>query len=112
VALRILQSAWRCRSSQGEEVISLAHVRRACQLDRIDNKGLTSQEQKYLELLGTKSLRLNLLSSMLGVGSRVVSEVIEPYLVRSGLLIKDKAGLRQLTQEGLDHLSKNRLRTV
>ena len=33
-------------------------------------------------------------------------QVIEPFLVRSGLLIKDKAGLRQLTQEGLDHLNK------
>ena len=34
------------------------------------------------------------------------------FLVRSGLLIKDKNGLRQLTQEGLDHLSKSRQQDV
>jgi len=107
IVLSILLSARRVARSQGEEVISLAHVENACRLDRIDGKGLTSQEQKYLHLLGTKSLRLNVLGSLLGIGSKVVSDVIEPYLVRSGLLIKDKNGLRQLTQEGLDHLSKS-----
>ena len=52
------------------------------------------------------------LASILGMNSRTVSEVIEPFLVRSGLLIKDKNGLRQLTQEGLDHLSKSRQQDV
>jgi Holliday junction DNA helicase RuvB len=97
-------SAFRTARSQGEDTICLAHVQRACQLDRIDSRGLTSQEQKYLQLLGTKSLRLNVLASILGTASRLVSEVIEPFLVRSGLLLKDKNGLRQLTQEGLDHV--------
>jgi Holliday junction DNA helicase RuvB len=109
IALRILQSARRVARSEGEEVITLAHFHRACQLDRIDGCGLTSQEQKYLQLLGTGSLRLNVLASILGVGSKVVSEVVEPFLIRSGMLIKDKNGLRQLTQQGLDHLSKSRL---
>jgi len=108
ISLRILQSSRRVARSEGEDVVTLAHVQRACQLDRIDKRGLNSQEQKYLQLLGTKSLRLNILASFLGVVPRVVSEVIEPFLVRSRLLIKDKNGLRQLTQEGLDHLSKNR----
>ena len=105
-------AARRVARSEGEDVVSLAHVQRACQLDRIDARGLTSQEQKCIRLLGTKSLRLNVLGSLLGMAPRVVSEVIEPFLVRSGLLIKDKNGLRQLTQEGLDHLSKNRQQDV
>ena len=109
VVLKTLMSAFRVARSQGEETITLAHVLRACELDRIDEKGLTSQEQKYLQLLETKSLRLNVLGSLLGVAPRVVSEVIEPFLVRSGLLIKDKNGLRQLTQKGLDHV-RNRVK--
>ena len=108
IALRILQSSRRVARSEGENVVTLAHVQRACQLDRIDELGLTSQEQKYLQLLGTKSLRLNVLASVLGMAPRTLSEVIEPFLVRSGLLIKDKNGLRQLTQDGMDHLSKSR----
>jgi len=107
-ALRILMSARRVARSEGEETITVEHFRHACHLDRIDHRGLTSQEQKYLQLLGTGSLRLNVLASILGVGSKVVSETIEPFLVRSGLLVKDKNGLRQLTQQGLDHLSKSR----
>jgi Holliday junction DNA helicase RuvB len=112
IALRILQSARRVARSQGKEIITVEHLTRACELDRIDCRGLNGQEQKYLQLLGTGSGRLNVLASCLGIGSRVVSEVIEPFLVRSGLLVKDKNGLRQLTQEGLDHLSKSRQRSV
>ena len=112
ISLRILQSSRRVARSEGEDVVSLAHVVRACQLDRIDSRGLTSQEQKYLQLLGTGSLRLNVLASILGMAPRTVSEVIEPFLVRSRLLIKDKSGLRQLTQEGLDHLSTSRQQGV
>ena len=40
---------------------------------------------------------------MLGLPSRTVSEVTEPFLLRSGLIIKDDQGRRQLTQKGLDH---------
>ena len=112
ICLRILQSSRRVARSEGEENITLAHVRRACQLDRIDDRGLTSQEQKFIQLLGTGSLRLNVLASILGMAPRTVSEVIEPFLVRSRLLIKDKNGLRQLTQAGLDHLSKSRQQDV
>ena len=112
ISLRILQSSRRVARSEGEEVVTLAHVQRACQLDRIDDRGLSSQEQKYLQLLGTGSLRLNVLASILGMAPRTVSEVIEPFLVRSRLLIKDKNGLRQLTQQGLDHLSKSRQQDV
>ncbi len=112
IVLRILQSSRRVARSEGEERITLDHVRKACELDRIDCRGLTSQEQKYIQLLGNSSLRLNVLASLMGMASKTVSDVIEPFLVRSGLLTKDKNGLRQLTQEGLDHLARSRQQTV
>ena len=111
ISLRILQSSRRVARSEGEEVVTLDHVRRACQLDRIDKQGLTSQEQKYLQLW-ERNFEAQYLGVDLRLGSRVVSEVIEPFLVRSRLFIKDKNGLRQLTQEGMDHLSKSRQQDV
>lgn len=112
IALRILQSARRVSRSEGESEITLAHLRRACELDRIDNLGLTNQEQKYLELLGEGPTRLNVLASCLGMPSKTVSEVIEPFLIRSGVVIKDNGGRRTLTKSGMDHLSDLRMNQV
>lgn len=112
IALRILQSARRVSRSEGESVITLTHLRRACLLDRIDNKGLSSQEQRYLEFLSEGPTRLNVLASCLGLPSKTVSDVIEPFLIRSRLVTKDNGGRRTLTNEGMDHLSDLRNKTV
>lgn len=89
-------------------MITLNHLRRACELDRIDKKGLSSQEQRYLEVLAEGPTRLNVLASCLGMPSKTVSDVIEPFLIRSGLMIKDNGGRRTLTQSGMDHASNLR----
>jgi len=108
IALRVLQSARRVSRSEGESVITLNHLRRACELDRIDKKGLSSQERRYLEVLAEGPTRLNVLASCLGMPSKTVSDVIEPFLIRSGLMIKDNGGRRILTQAGMDHVSHSR----
>ena len=108
IALRILQSCRRVCRSQGETTITQEHLQLACKLDRIDSKGLTSQEQKYLELLGDGPTRLNVLASCLGMPSKTVSDVVEPFLIRSGLIIKDNGGRRTLTKAGMDHVSNSR----
>ena len=109
IALRILQSARRVSRSEGESVISLQHLKRACDLDRIDSKGLTIQEQRYLEYLSEAPTRLNVLASCLGMPSKTVSDVIEPFLIRSSLVIKDSSGRRTLTKAGMDHVSDLRI---
>ena len=108
IALRILQSCRRVCRSQGETTITLDHLQLACKLDRISSKGLSSQEQKYLEFLGAGPNRLNVLASCLGMPSKTVSDVVEPFLIRSGLIIKDNGGRRTLTKIGMDHLSNLR----
>lgn len=105
IALRILQSARRVSRSEGATTISLEHLKRACNLDRIDKKGLTNQEQKYLALLGDGPARLNVLASGLGMPSKTISDVIEPFLIRSKMITKDNGGRRTLTKAGMDHLS-------
>ena len=52
ISLRILQSSRRVARSEGEQTVTLAHVRRACQLDRIDDRGLTSQNRSISNCWG------------------------------------------------------------
>ena len=109
IALRILQACRRVARSEGEFTITMDHLARACNLDQLDELGLGPTEQQYLEALAAGNSRLNVLSSILGLPSRTLSTVIEPFLIRVGLLMKDDQGRRQLTAKGREHLSNSRL---
>ena len=78
---------------------------RACTLEQVDNKGLGISEQKYLRVIDAGSNRLNVIAAILGLPSKTVSEVVEPYLIRSGLIVKDDQGRRQLTETGHQHVT-------
>jgi Holliday junction DNA helicase RuvB len=104
LALRLLQSARRCARAEGDTAITLDHLRRACALEQIDELGLGPVETKYLRILSDNgATRLNVISSLIGLPSRTISEVQEPFLVRAGLIVKDDQGRRTLTQTGMDH---------
>lgn len=107
LALRLLQSCRRVCRAQGENTITINHLRRACHLEQLDDHGLGPTEQRYVEILAQGVTRLNVIASMLGLPSRTVAEVSEPFLLRSGLMIKDDQGRRQLTSEGREHLHKS-----
>lgn len=112
LALRLLQSCRRVCRAVGERVITIAHLRRACLLEQLDDHGLGPVEQKYLEILDQGVSRLNVVSSKLGLPSRTVAEVNEPYLIRAGLVIKDDQGRRILSSKGREHLLGDRLQHV
>ena len=105
LALRLLQSCRRVCRASGETSITFHHLIRACDLEGIDRLGLGPTEQKYLRIVADGNTRLNVIASMLGLPSRTVSEVTEPFLIRAGLLIKDDQGRRQLTAKAREHLS-------
>jgi len=60
-------------------------------------------QQVYLRVVAEGTGRLNMIASRLGLPTRTVSEVVEPYLVRSGLVEKDESSKRLLTQRGREH---------
>lgn len=105
IALRLLQSARRVAVAEGADGIAVGHLEKACGIERISDLGLDNVQQKYLRLVGPTGQRLNVLASMLGVSTKVLTKTVEPYLLRSGLVVKTDAGLRQLTQQGREHLS-------
>jgi Holliday junction DNA helicase RuvB len=107
IALRLLQSCRRVCRSEGEHTITVQHFERACDLEQIDALGLGPLERQYLSILAAGPTRLNVIASVLGLPSRSVSQVVEQFLVRSGLIDKDKSGLRQLTAKGLEHVRRS-----
>ncbi len=106
LALRLLQSCRRVCRSEAAETITAAHFERACLLEQIDGLGLGPVEQEYLRILAEGDSRLNVVASRLGLPTRTVAEVTEPFLLRVGLIVKDDQGRRQLTAEGRQHLTR------
>jgi Holliday junction DNA helicase RuvB len=103
LALRLLQACYRVCRSLGEVAITPDHLIRACQLENVDALGLGPVEQKYVAILADGPKRLNVISSLLGLPSRTISQVTEPFLIRVGLVVKDDQGRRQLTTLGHQH---------
>jgi Holliday junction DNA helicase RuvB len=103
LSLRIAQAARRVARSEGQAVITLNHLERACVLENIDRLGLGPTEQAYLRILAEGDARLNVIASRLGLPARTVSAVTESFLIRAGLIVKDDQGRRLLTAEGRDH---------
>ncbi len=112
IALRLLQSSRRVAVAEGAKQITVAHLLKACEIERISDLGLDSSQQKYLRLLDGPAQRLNVLASTLGVSTKVITKTVEPFLLRSGLIVKTDTGLRQLTQEGREHLANLQSITV
>jgi len=112
LALRLLQSCHRVSRSLGEDRISFEHLRRACELEQLDELGLGPNEQAYLRILVQGPARLNVLASALGLPTRTVSAVIEAFLIRAGLIAKDHQSIRQLTAKGREHVLKSSQETV
>lgn len=101
LALRLLQAAYRVSRSRSAEVISLEDLSHACRLEGIDQNGLGPMDRQYLEVLRESPAQLNVLASRLGTLGQTVAQVVEPYLIRAGLIAKGEGSRRQLTAKGL-----------
>jgi len=106
LALRLLQAGHRVARATAADVVTIANLERACSLEAIDHLGLGPTEQQYLRILLEGPTRLNMLSSRLGLPSKTISEVTEPFLIRAGLVVKDDQGKRQLSAIGREHVAK------
>lgn len=104
IALRLLQSARRWQLAEGSQILTVGHLYQSCEVEGISSLGLDRMQQDYLQQLGDCPLRLNVISSMLGVSNKVISKTVEPFLLRSGLVTKSDAGVRNLTEAGQNHL--------
>ena len=73
----------------------------------IDSLGLNSADRHYLQVIlrdyGGGPVGINAIASSLGERKNNLEENIEPYMLRAGLLIRDRAG-RVATEKAENHL--------
>ncbi|MCA9012086.1 MAG: AAA family ATPase [Planctomycetaceae bacterium] len=108
-AIRILTGCHRVARSQGEQSVCQQHLLDLCQLEGIDGRGLNRMDCRYLGLLKHNGQRLNVLASQLCLPPRQVSDVIEPYLMRIGFLVKNERAVRLLTAAGREHVETEQI---
>ena len=82
--------------------ITFDHLTRACNLEQIDELGLGPTEQKYLQFVASGNSRLNVIASMLGLPSRTVAEVTEPFLDPSGAFDQGRPGATAIDRTGTE----------
>jgi len=106
---RNLQMAWNITCSNNRTIITMEDVRKAFHLLQIDELGLDTIERNYLkELAKHKNMKLNVISSKLGLPTQTISSVIEPYLLRQELIHKDGSN-RVITEKGKAHIQNVQL---
>jgi Holliday junction DNA helicase RuvB len=107
-ALRLLESTRRIARSRGTHTVTDDHFNQMCAVEGIDHRGLDRTERSYLSILASADspVRLGVLADRLGLPTRTVSGVIEPFLVRQNLINRSDEG-RSLTAGGIEHLKES-----
>lgn len=107
IANRLLKRVRDFASVKGEVAIGQDLVIRAMELFEVDEFGLDRVDRQLLTLLATKfsakPVGLSTLAVAIGEEPDTIEAVIEPYLIRTGLLHRTPRG-REITEAGLRHL--------
>jgi len=106
LAIRLLDSCYRYTRSIGESRVTMEHFEATVALDEIDSLGLGPDEQRivnYLMEQAGRPVRLFSLEAATGIHRRTIQQVIEPFLIREGLIQRTPHG-RVITDRGIRHL--------
>lgn len=108
IANRLLRRVRDFGAVHGHELIGDSVVEEAMQLFGIDAAGLDRVDRQILELLATKfssrPVGLSTLAVAIGEEPDTIEAVIEPYLIRAGLIQRTPRG-REITAAGVAHLN-------
>ena len=107
--LTILENARRMSRAENSQTISLAHLNGYLAIAGIGVLGLGPPERQYLTILSEHNLpvRLSTIAMRMGSLTRNISDTIEPFLFRAGLITRSDKG-RMLTSKGVTHVQTNR----
>ena len=108
LAMRLLEASRRMTRALDETEITAANLALTCNINQIDTLGFDILEQNYLRLLNESDvpIRLNIISTRLGLPTRTIERIIEQDLIRLGFVTKDDSG-RILTSKGKEHITEN-----
>ncbi|HEY7853585.1 MAG TPA: Holliday junction branch migration DNA helicase RuvB [Aquiluna sp.] len=107
IANRLLRRVRDFASVKGHDNISPDIVSMAMELFEVDEMGLDRVDRALLNLLATKfsakPVGLSTLAVAIGEEPDTIESVVEPYLIRTGLIQRTPRG-REITKAGLVHL--------
>ncbi|MCX8530291.1 MAG: Holliday junction branch migration DNA helicase RuvB [Rhodoluna sp.] len=110
IANRLLKRVRDFALVNGHEVLTLASTNEALALYEIDSLGLDRMDRSILELLtgrfAGRPVGLSTLAVAVGEEVDTIEAVIEPFLVRTGLIIRTPRG-REATPTAFAHLNKS-----
>ena len=95
--------------SKNLRIVSMEHLRSALSIRKIGMDGSTENDRKYLKFLEKQSspIGLNTIASSISVESETIRDVIEPFLLRRGLIMIGPRGRSAINKEVLDAAFKN-----
>jgi Holliday junction DNA helicase RuvB len=106
---RNLQMCWQVAKSHDRDLITSADLDEAFHHLQIDEFGLEDIDRRYLRALAESGhASLNVLSAKLGLPSRTIQDVVEPYLIRASFVTKERSSVRVLSEQGRNHLRTTR----
>jgi holliday junction DNA helicase RuvB len=107
IANRLLRRVRDFAAVNGASALTAQHVTQAMELFEVDGNGLDRVDRQLLTLLATKfsarPVGLSTLAVALGEEPDTIESVIEPYLIREGLITRTPRG-REITHSGREHL--------
>jgi len=107
IANRLLRRVRDYVAVHGRDVVGLEEISEAMELFGVDHAGLDRVDLQLLELLARKfsarPVGLSTLAVAIGEEPDTIESVVEPYLIRCGLISRTPRG-REITQAGLQHL--------
>ncbi|MFW6109902.1 MAG: Holliday junction branch migration DNA helicase RuvB [Patescibacteria group bacterium] len=107
IANRLLKRVRDFAQVNKKDIIDLELVRAALDLQGIDKSGLTQEDCAFLEIICSKfsggPVGIKTLSAALSEDEGTIEDVVEPYLIQSGLIKKTARG-RVATEKAFRHL--------
>jgi holliday junction DNA helicase RuvB len=107
IANRILRRVRDFALIHQHQEVGMSEVEEAMELLDIDTLGLDSMDRKILQVMRdiyqTGPVGIEALSATLGEDKQTIEDVYEPYLLKTGLILRTPRG-RQLSESAIKHL--------
>jgi Holliday junction DNA helicase RuvB len=107
ICLALLRACHKTARSENTDGITLLHVTKTMEQMGVDEMGLDGLERKYLGLIAEAGgcVRLRVLALRLGLPARSLTHLVEPFLMRKGLIASSELG-RELTPKGTEYMKR------
>lgn len=104
LAIRLLNLCWQACRHNRMTTLTPVHVEEGLRLDGRSSLGLDSDEMKYLQKVAAGASQLRVIAHQMPKDPQTLLQLIEPDLIRLGLIMILHPSRRVLTERGRDHL--------